>query len=306
MKRSKIIIILLVILVVIAAAIPLVFNKERETINEDTRRTAPGKFIRLSQGYTHYEISGPVTGQPVVLVHGFSVPYYIWDPTFKALQQSNYRVMRYDLYGRGFSDRPDVRYDRRLFVEQLRELVDSLEIKGRVHLAGVSMGGAIVAAFAADHPGKAGKIVLIDPVCGKTDIGPLSIPVIGDYLAYSFYIPSIPNSQLNDFYRPERFPDWPDRYRVQMRFKGFGRAILSTARNFISIDPIRDYEKLAISGKPVLLIWGREDTTIGKDRIAKLRGLLKPRFLEVQNAGHIPQYESPEKVNPAIIQFLSL
>ncbi len=43
-----------------------------------------------------------------------------------------------------------------------------------------------------------------------------------------------------------------------------------------------------------------------KDRIAKLRGLLKPRFLEVQEAGHIPQYESPEKVNPAIIEFLSL
>lgn len=306
MKRSKIVILFLIIFVVIAAAIPLLVSREWETINEDTRRTAPGKFIRLSQGYTHYEISGPVTGQPVILVHGFSVPYYIWDPTFKALQHSKHRVIRYDLYGRGFSDRPDTTYDRRLFVEQLRELIDSLEIKGRVHLAGVSMGGAVVAAFAADHPDRAGKIVLVDPVCGKTDIGPLSIPGIGDYLAYSFYIPSTPKSQLNDFYRPERFPDWTERYRVQMRFKGFGRAILSTARNFISIDPVRDYEKLALSGKPVLLIWGTGDTTIGKERITKLRKLLKPEFLEVHEAGHIPQYESPEKVNPAIIQFLSM
>jgi pimeloyl-ACP methyl ester carboxylesterase len=91
-----------------------------------------------------------------------------------------------------------------------------------------------------------------------------------------------------------------------MRYKGFGRAILSTARNFISIDPLKDYEKLAKAGNPVLLIWGAEDTTIGKDEITKLRSLLNPRFLQIEKAGHLPHYESPEKVNPAIIQFLSL
>ena len=30
--------------------------------------------------------------------------------------------------------------------------------------------------------------------------------------------------QLGDFAHPERFPDWPDRYRVQMQYRGFRRA----------------------------------------------------------------------------------
>lgn len=37
-------------------------------------------------------------------MHGFSVPYYIWEPTFAALVQAGLRVLRYDLYGRGYSD----------------------------------------------------------------------------------------------------------------------------------------------------------------------------------------------------------
>jgi pimeloyl-ACP methyl ester carboxylesterase len=90
-----------------------------------------------------------------------------------------------------------------------------------------------------------------------------------------------------------------------MRYKGFGRAILSTARNFISIDPAGDYEKLAKAGNPVLLIWGAEDSTIGKDSITRLRGILNPGYLQIEKAGHLPHYECPEKVNPAIVEFLS-
>ena len=75
--------------------------------------------MQLSQGYVHYELGGPVGGEKVVLVHGLSVPYYIWDPTFDALTEAGFRVLRYDLYGRGFSDRPKLRYDADLFDEQL-------------------------------------------------------------------------------------------------------------------------------------------------------------------------------------------
>ena len=64
--------------------------------------------MRLSDGFTHYELGGPPTGHLVVLAAGFSVPYYIWDPTFSALTEAGVRVLRYDYYGRGFSDRPDV------------------------------------------------------------------------------------------------------------------------------------------------------------------------------------------------------
>ena len=40
------------------------------------------------------------TGPLVVLVHGLSVPYYIWDSTAASLAAAGHRVIRYDEYGR--------------------------------------------------------------------------------------------------------------------------------------------------------------------------------------------------------------
>src|SRR5690348_16826332 len=86
-------------------------NPEKRTLDDAARRTAPGKFVRLSDGMTHYELSGPDSGTTVILVHGFSVPLYIWDSTAAALSSKGYRVLRYDEYGRGWSDRPNATYN---------------------------------------------------------------------------------------------------------------------------------------------------------------------------------------------------
>src|SRR5689334_16313804 len=79
-------------------------NPETLTLDDAARRDAPGKFVRLSDGVTHYQIDGPDSGHVVLLAHGFSVPYYIWDSTAAHLSQAGYRVIRYDTYGRGWSD----------------------------------------------------------------------------------------------------------------------------------------------------------------------------------------------------------
>src|SRR6476661_1407463 len=118
-------------------------NPERSTLDEAARHEATGKFVRLSDGLTHYQIDGPDSGRVVVLAHGFSVPYYIWDSTAAHLSGAGYRVIRYDEYGRGLSDRPNVPYVDDLYDRQLGELLDSLKITERVDLAGVSMGGAV-------------------------------------------------------------------------------------------------------------------------------------------------------------------
>src|SRR5438874_7469953 len=61
------------------------FDQETAALTDEVRRTAPGGFVRLGDGYVHYELSGSRNARTVVLVHGFSVPYYIWDPTAAAL-----------------------------------------------------------------------------------------------------------------------------------------------------------------------------------------------------------------------------
>src|ERR1043165_8585200 len=110
---------ILVLIVVGAGAWLRSRNPEHRALDDAARHFAAGQYVRLPDGMTHYEVGGPDTGRRVVLVHGFSVPYYIWDSTFIALTNAGFRVARYDLLGRGYSDRPDTRYNLDLYDRQL-------------------------------------------------------------------------------------------------------------------------------------------------------------------------------------------
>jgi pimeloyl-ACP methyl ester carboxylesterase len=131
---------------------------ETKELNEKTRKSSGGSYIQLPDGITHYEVSNPEQDDIVVLVHGFSVPYFIFDPTFEFLSRSGFRTLRYDLFGRGFSDRPQTRYDIDLFVRQLADLLDALRFPRPVSLIGLSMGGPITATFTERYPERVNKL----------------------------------------------------------------------------------------------------------------------------------------------------
>lgn len=283
-------------------------NLELTVIDDEVRRNAPGRFIETSRGVVHYEISGPEGARTVVLVHGFSVPYYLWDPTFAALTQAGYRVLRYDLFGRGLSDRPTAMYDADLFDRQLADLLDALKITGRVDLIGASMGGPIIATFACRHPQRVRTLSFFDPAYnhGGSLSWKLRSPVIGEYLMAVDIVPGLPNSQLADFKHPERFPDWPDRYRPQMKYKGFRRALLSTMRHYLTADWSSAFACVGAMSKPVFLVWGKSDAEVPFALSEKVRRAIpRAEFLPVDDAGHVPFIEHPEIVNPALLRFLA-
>ncbi|THH07929.1 hypothetical protein EW146_g9158 [Bondarzewia mesenterica] len=97
----------------------------------------------------------------VVLIHGLSVPAMIWRDVAPALASRGYRVLLYDLYGRGYSDAPQVTYDASLYATQLALLMQHVKWD-KAFIAGVSMGGGIAAAFNHHFPHLVdGKVALI-------------------------------------------------------------------------------------------------------------------------------------------------
>lgn len=111
---------ILIVTAVAAACVYLVLscwwhNLEREEITDSVRQAASGSFAHLSDGFTHYEIAGLGSSRTVVLIHGFSVPYYLWDKTFDPLVKAGFCVLRYDLYG-AWALRPSARPLQRRFV----------------------------------------------------------------------------------------------------------------------------------------------------------------------------------------------
>jgi len=309
-RIKKVLLSILLALVLLFVSLYFVLNVEKLELTDAARENAAGDFVELSEGMVHYQLEGPADSPLVVLVHGFSVPAYIWDPTFSALKEAGHQVLRFDLYGRGYSDRPDVIYNVDLLSTQLEELLSKLEVDEPVHLVGLSMGGPVVAHYANENPESVRGVTLIAPevvhVTWK-DIFPLNLPGVGEYVMAVYLEPIyLPKWQGSDFSHPERFPDWEERYRVQFQYHGIGRALLSTIRNLVKLESELGYQKLSETKLPVLLIWGKEDQTISGEDIQVLQGLLPEMQVQIiENAGHLGHYEFPEIVNPILLEFIN-
>lgn len=81
-----------------------------------------GQFAELKHGKVRYQLEGPANGAMVVMVHGLAGHMHIWDKNYDYLVQQGFRVLRLDLYGRGFSQRVNHPYTSQLFVSQLANL----------------------------------------------------------------------------------------------------------------------------------------------------------------------------------------
>ena len=102
----------------------LLSSIETLELTDSERSKADGSFIELPCGNTHYELKGD--GESVVLVHGYATPYSLYEKVFEGLVANGYKVLRYDLLGRGLSERVEAVYDPALFARQLRELTEAL------------------------------------------------------------------------------------------------------------------------------------------------------------------------------------
>jgi pimeloyl-ACP methyl ester carboxylesterase len=283
---------------------------EIQELNETTRQQADGSFATLTDGTTHYELGGPENGKPVVLVHGFSTPYFIFDNTFEFLVNSGFRVLRYDLMGRGYSDRPQADYNIQLFVRQLKDLVDALGLK-QFNLIGLSMGGPITASFINKYPDYVSRHVLIDPAGARQVSLPLilkalKMPLVGELALGLFGNANILKSIASDLFNSEAVEHFQNQYKIQMQFKGFKRALLSTQRSGMLESFYETYVRVGALQKPTLIFWGTNDSAVPFEYSKLiLKAMPHAEFHAVENCGHIPHYEKPGVVNPILLKFLS-
>jgi pimeloyl-ACP methyl ester carboxylesterase len=284
-------------------------DPERRTLDDKARTEAPGHFVRLADGLTHYETAGPGSGPIVVLAAAFSVPAYLSDSLYQGLADSGFRVIRFDYFGRGWSDRLNATYDLDLFVRQLAGLLDSLRVTTAVDLAGLSFGAAIVTSFADRYPARVRSLIYVDPVFNT---GRQLRPEERSALAWNIYMvfrggsDAMATGQLADFLHPERHPEWPVRFRVQQRFKGTREALRRT-RVAIAVAPHQDQQLRELGGhsRPVLILWGRQDRVAPMSEIKTLLAAMpRATFTPVDSAGHLPHLEQPAFVVGAVVRSL--
>ena len=106
----------------------------------------------------NYAIDG--NGPWLTLSHSLACNITMWDPQMPVLT-GKFKVLRFDTRGHGQSSAPAGDYTLEQLADDVKGLLDSLQIK-QTHWAGVSMGGMIGQAFALKFPGVFQSMVLAD------------------------------------------------------------------------------------------------------------------------------------------------
>jgi pimeloyl-ACP methyl ester carboxylesterase len=264
--------------------------------------------IKLPSGSTHIQTKG--SGPVIILVHGVSGPLAVWDKNIEPLLQAGYRVARYDLFGRGFSERlTDNFYSLDTYEKQLEEIVSTLDVGSPIRLVGSSFGAIIATEYALRHPERVAGLVLIGPAGFPISVPWTAklkdIPLLGKLLSYFLAYGTI-LKQNDHYFVSDKMPDDLRPFVAdQLSVPGTTNAILSTMENAPVQSYVESYKKLGESKIPVGLIWGRKDATFPFENANVLVNVApQSQLVTIQESGHLPQYEKADEVNRALLKFL--
>ncbi len=267
----------------------------------------PSSFVNVLGVRLHVRDTGPKTAPAVILLHGFGSSLQTWDDWARGLE-ADHRVIRFDLPGFGLTGPdPSGDYSDARSLAVLLGLMDRLGI-ARATLVGNSMGGRIAWEFAADHPDRMTKLVLVSPdgfaspgleygVAPKAGLTMQLLPyVMPTFLLRATLAPAYAN-------RATMTDALVARYRDMMLAPGVRRAILARMPQTILVPPEPMLRRIMC---PTLLLWGEKDAMIpignAKDYLAALP---HARLVRLPGVGHLPQEEQPSSSLVAVRQFLA-
>lgn len=300
----------LLLLIICGIAAPFVVERRRKPMDGIARNEAPGEFAALSDGTTHIRQIGPVRGPVIVCVHGLTTSEYVWGDIGTDLVDAGFRVVSYDLYGRGYSDRPRGAQDEAFF---LRQLSDVLEAKGHTNgviLMGYSMGAAISVAYAAAHPDKVEKLILVAPA-GLSDATfgmdrfIRDVPLVGDWITL------VLGSALRKWRYKRKVETDPKRVAfaekqlAESDYRGFLPSVLSSARHMLRQDQRPQHRILQNARVPTLAIWGEEDSVIPLSALGEMTKANRSVMHQtIAGADHGLPYTHPDAVTKEVRAFL--
>lgn len=261
-------------------------------------------FTEINDSRIYYEIKG--TGEPLVLIHGWSFDSRSWDDQFDIFSKE-YRVLRYDLRGFGKSALPDTgkRYSH---TDDLFSLLDYLDIK-RAHILGHSFGGKIAFDYVFKYPERTISLILPD---AAMDVPELEVP-------------EEVRTWIRDTWKTGREKSVEEAKKIWMNGPPFKPA-MNNSRSVSKVSQmIKEYsgwhwinndpcnypkpfppEHLNLIKVPTLILAGELNPKIYHDWADIQNKYITNSQKEIiPNAGHALNIENPDKFNALVLKFLS-
>jgi len=246
------------------------------------------QYLKLGEG----------EGVPLVLLHGFGGDINIWVFNQEALAEGGRTVYAVDLPGHGGSTKDVGEGDLASLVRVVEGFMGEMGVE-KAHLFGHSMGGAVAASLAVQHPEKVQSLSLIASAGLGEEIN-------GDYIE-GFIAANRRKEMKNALGLLFATPDLVNRQLVNdvIRFKrldGVDEALRKLADNLFPNGKQADVPDLSGVEVPMLVVWGREDKIVP---VAHSENAPTNARVEVlDDTGHMPQMEAAGQTNRLIGEFL--
>ena len=254
---------------------------------DEYRQGSEYEFAKLSQGLTAYKDIGNKDDPAIIVIHGATLPSEGFIGFCSGLSAKGYRVICYDQYGRGYSDRPITNYNMLLYTEQLRELLDFLDIKDAI-LYGSSMGAPIAINFSNNYSERILAIGLQVPLVHSNSkvLGLIKVPVVGNLFLRTFGIPFAKNRAEQWAHENEGQEEFINRYITQLSLPGTEYSLLSSIRNIANKDFLPDYKVFSELNIPIHIAYASDDDEIDPKTVNDVLKLIPDADTFVFTGGH--------------------
>lgn len=245
------------------------------------------------------------SGEPLILIMGYSGTMDMWDTRMVNQLAQQYRVIVFDNRGMGRSTSSDRDYTIRLFADDTAGFMDALGIK-KAHIMGWSMGTFVAQELALGYPEKVDKLILYAGTPGGKEALPPAPAVIA----------VLTNTTGTDRERGERLfrtlfpPAWlkenpdPSKY-----FPGVEE--MSPAENVQRQDAAIEawngtWSRLPSLQQPLLLLAGGQDVIAPPANSLLIAGQVPHSWVvRIRGGGHGLMYQYPDECAVSILTFLA-
>jgi pimeloyl-ACP methyl ester carboxylesterase len=307
MKLAATLVLPLLLVATLAAAWWLYTPDKSRAVLEAKYLNGPGDYLDVAGLRLHVRDSGAREAPAVILLHGFGSSLHTWEPLARALS-AEYRVIRFDLPGFGLTGvDPSGDYTDARSVQVLGALMDRLGL-ARASLIGNSIGGKIAWNFAALHPERVDRLVLISPdgfaspgfEYGKKP----HVPAMVRLMRHALPVFMVRQSLAPAYGDPAVLTDeLVARYHDLMLAPGVRGAMIARMEQVMLEDPVPMLRRIRA---PTLLLWGEKDAMIPVANAADyLREMPDARLATFPGLGHVPQEEAPDLTSAEIRRFLA-
>lgn len=270
------------------------WHEDAQVWNLAKQYTFPdSRFLYIDGMDVHCRITGK--GEPILLLHNAQSSLHTWAGWTDSLARE-YQVISVDLPGFGLTGpHPRRSYSAFMYSSFLDSLVQKLALK-KFHLVGNGLGAQIAWFYAADHPDRLNKLILLDAPGFEPRNTPWVIWLARTPIINGVMTRITPRSfirlMLEDIYSDNVLvsDSLVQRHFDLLIRPGNRQAFIDRASVSENRPPVDIVERIST---PTLILWGAEDTRLSPEFAYEFHRRIRGADLRIyRNTGHWPQEEN--------------